>query len=500
MRGVQAGILVSGATAPNNLKVGSQISIRNVAATIAYETMTYYEGNTTSPNSREYGSVQKPYYWWVAGALWGAMLDYYHYTSDPSYNGAVIQALLAPTNVGPGNYQPPEHADEEGNDDLFFWGSAVLSAAERNFPQPNPDLPSWLGLADNVFNELSGRWDTKYCGGGLFWQISPDNPNGMTYKNSVSNGGFFQLSARLARATGNKNQTYLEWANKIWDWTAETGIIDKNTYRIYDGASIDTQCKDVTPKSFSYTAGIFLYGAAVMANITGKDTWIQRTGKLLDQAGQQFFTEDKIMYEPSCEPKKTCNYDMITFKGYLSRFMWQTALIMPSLREKIHSLMIPTAQAASSICTGGKDGRQCGMKWYTGAFDFATLGGQMGALEAVQGLLSPDSAAPLKGEDIKWVKDAEFKPIDPYADVAQTSSTSVAQTSSTSIVSSTTSPSPSPTPTSTSTSEPSNTSETQTSPSPSTTTHHKNAATPISKADNKFASLVVVVLITWRLT
>lgn len=479
MRSLSAAtVAVSGATAPNALKVSSQISIRNVAATIAYETMVYYKGNTTDPTSREFGNVQKPYYWWVAGALWGALLDYYHYTSDPSYNGVIIQALLAPTNLGADNYQPPEHADEEGNDDLFFWGSAVLSAAERNFPQPNSELPSWLDISDNIFNELVGRWDTQHCGGGLFWQISPDNPNGMTYKNSVSNGGFFQLSARLARATGNKNETYLNWAEKIWDWTAEMGILDNNTYRVYDGASIDTNCKGVTQKSFSYTTGIFLYGAAVMTNVTGDDKWLQRTQKLLDQAGAHFFTDDKIMYEPACEPKKTCNYDMITFKGYLSRFMWQTALMLPSLRDKVDSLMIPTAQAASSICTGGKDGRQCGMKWYTGSFDYATLGGQMGALEAVQGLLSHGSAAPLEGNDIEWVKKASFKPIDPYSEIAST------QTSSTVVVTST----PSPTTT------------TSTTAKPSSATKHKNVAMPTGCADNKFAGVVVAGLVAWGMT
>lgn len=352
------------------------------------------------------------------------MLDYYHVTTDPSYNDVVLQALLAPTNLGPNkNYMPPEHADEEGNDDLFFWGSAVLSAAERNFPQPKSELPSWLDISANVFSQLVGRWDTKYCNGGLFWQILSSNPNGMKYKNSVSNGGFFQLAARMARATGNT--TYLEWAEKIWDWNAEVGFIDKDTYRIYDGAGIDTNCKTTNKKSFSYTTGIFLYGAAIMAEQTGDAKWTQRTEKLLDEAGKYFFTgKDKnIMWETECEPKGTCNYDMITFKGYLSRFMWQTSQIMPSLRQKIENLLIPTAKAAVATCTGGKSGHQCGMKWYVGGFDqVATLGGQMCALEVVQGLLIKDAPAPLKAKDIKWNKDATFKPINTYAnDLGSTS-------------------------------------------------------------------------------
>ena len=77
--------------------------------------------------------------------MWGAILDYYHYTGDPSYNDVFIQALLAPANRGPNSdFMPPIHQFEEGNDDLGFWGFAVMSAAERNFPQPDDTLPSWL--------------------------------------------------------------------------------------------------------------------------------------------------------------------------------------------------------------------------------------------------------------------------------------------------------------------------------------------------------------------
>ncbi|GAB0131566.1 hypothetical protein EsDP_00000031 [Epichloe bromicola] len=417
VKSVHAVATLGGIYAPKDINVDSQTSVRNVAATLAHETMSYYTGNTTDPKSREFGNVNKPYYWWVAGALWACMLDYYHYTTDPSYNNVVLQALLAPTNLGAGkDYMPAEHADEEGNDDLFFWGSAVLSAAERNFPQPDSNLPSWLDISINVFNQLAGRWDTKNCNGGLFWQIYATNPNGLKYKNSVSNGGFFQLAARLARATGN--ETYLDWAEKIWDWNAQVGFIDSQSYRIYDGAGIDSGCKQVNNKSFSYTTGIFLYGAAVMAEQTTEDKWSQRTEKILDEAAKYFFTgKDKnIMWETECEPKGNCNYDMITFKGYLSRFMWQTAQLMPSLREKVESLLVPTVKALTGTCTGGKTGHHCGMKWYVGGFDnVASFGGAMCAQEAVQGLLARDSALPLKANEIKWVKDVTFTSINTYA-------------------------------------------------------------------------------------
>ncbi|KAK5998388.1 Mannan endo-1,6-alpha-mannosidase DCW1 [Cladobotryum mycophilum] len=394
-------------TAPKSLDVRTPKSIKDVAATLAFDTMSYYKGNLSAPNSIDMGDLQDPYYWWTAGALWGAMLDYFHYTGDSSYNDVVIQGLLAPTNLAPGhNYMPPEHAFEEGNDDLFFWGSAALSAAERNFPQPNKDLPSWLQIGVNVFDQLAGRWSTDHCGGGLLWQIYASNPNGLTYKNSVSNGGFFQIAARLARATGN--DTYLEWAEKIWDWSAGVGFVEAGTNHILDGASIDDNCKKVNPISFTYTTGIYMYGAAVLANYTGKAEWAQRAEQVLDGAGW-FFTppgKTNIMYEGACETVGKCNADMSTFKGYLSRFMWQSAIMVPALRGKVESLLIPSVQAAVATCTGGSTGRACGMKWYTGGFDNNPgLGQEMCALEAVQGLLAESAPAPLGAKDIKDVRD-----------------------------------------------------------------------------------------------
>lgn len=347
------------------------------------------------------------------------MLDYYHYTKDPSYNDVVIEALLAPTNLGDKmDYVPKEHADEEGNDDLFFWGSAVLSAAERNFPQPNEDLPSWLQIAENVFNSLVSRWniDDK-CGGGLLWQIYADNPNGLTYKNSVSNGGFFQLSARLARATGN--DTYLEWAEKIFDWSLESGLIDKDRYRIYDGVDTDDHCFQVNYQSFTYTSGIYLYGAAVLANHTEEKTWFDRAEKLLD-GGDWYFSPYKnatdIMYEGGCEGYGTCTVDMSTHKAVLSRFMWQTTLMMPSLRNDIERKLHASAKAAANSCTGGDNERTCGLKWYTGGYDNSPgLGQQMNALETIQGLLIHDTDPPLSGNAIKTVRNTDWKPLDTYA-------------------------------------------------------------------------------------
>ncbi|KAI3399647.1 hypothetical protein diail_5995 [Diaporthe ilicicola] len=396
-------VLANIITPPNNLNLGEATSIKGVAKTIAEGALSYYPGNATA-----FVDLPTPYYWWECGALMGALLDYSHYTNDSSYDDLLTTALSA--NIGPTNdLMIPKYQGQEGNDDQAFWTFNMLTAAERNFRQVEAaSVPSWLQVAENSWNSLTGRWNTSACGGGLLWQIFPDNPNGLNYRNSVSNGGLFQISARLYRATGN--QTYLDWANKVWDWSVAIGMVDEQ-YVVFDGADSDKNCTDMNPISFSYSAGIYMYGAAVLANTTDgttASTWVQRTEGLLS-GSKTFFSPfanaTNIMYEHACEQVDRCNVDMKSFKGYLSRFMYASTLMVPSIYDTVQELLNATATAAASSCSGGDDSATCGQKWYVGGFDGSVgLGQQMCALETVQGHLARDAAPPLRKGEIQDVR------------------------------------------------------------------------------------------------
>ena len=139
---------------------------------------------------------------------------------------------------------------------------AALSAAENKFPNPPSDKPQWLALAQAVFNEQASRWDNQTCGGGMRWQIYTFN-NGYNYKNSISNGCFFNIAARLARYT--KNDTYALWANTMYNWTTEIGLMD-NEYKVYDGSDTTLNCSQINHIQWTYSAGTYLIGAATMWN------------------------------------------------------------------------------------------------------------------------------------------------------------------------------------------------------------------------------------------
>lgn len=240
------------------LDLASVSSIKQASSIVAKDLMSMYTGNQPGQIP---GNLPAPYYWWEAGAFCGVMIDYWYFTGDAQYNDIITQAML--WQVGPDDdFMPPNQTKTEGNDDQAFWGMAALSAAEQRFPNPPSDQPQWLALAQAVFNTQAARWDTTSCGGGLKWQIFTFN-TGYNYKNTISNGCFFNMASRLAVYTAN--DTYARWADKMWDWCFAIGLISSD-YEIFDGSDDNLNCSQVDHVRWTYNAGTFLIGAANMYN------------------------------------------------------------------------------------------------------------------------------------------------------------------------------------------------------------------------------------------
>lgn len=374
---------------PRKLLTVLTASIKTVASEIAYDLMSLYKGNETGQIP---GNLPQPYYWWEAGAMFGQMIDYWYYTGDATYNDEVTAGMLFQT--GPdGDYMPPNQTKTEGNDDQGFWGMAAMSAAENLFPDPPATEFQWLALAQATWNTQVARWDETTCNGGLRWQIFTFN-NGYTYKNAISNGCFFNLGARLAKYTGNS--TYADWAEKTWDWVSAIGLLS-DRYYVYDGSSDIINCTEINHIQWSYNAGTFLLGAANMYNFTnGSAIWKERVDGMLAGIGI-FFPANDIMVEVACEPTNVCNIDQYSFKAYLSQWLAATTKMAPYTYDTVMALLGPSAVAAAAQCSGGTNGRTCGMKWTTnGVWDgTAGVGQQMSALGVVQANLIQEVSGPV---------------------------------------------------------------------------------------------------------
>lgn len=228
--------------------------------------MSYYKGNEPGqiPGILPGPPPGGDYYWWEGGTLWGTMVDYWHWTGDTTWANETQYSLIFQAGPPDNSYQPSNWTLSLGNDDQGFWGISAMLAAENKFPNPPlPTEPGWLALAQAVFNTQAApdRHDDA-CGGGMRWQIPPTNI-GYDYKNSIANGIFFNIGARLARYT--ENTTYSNWAVSTWDWMAGIGLID-DQYNIYDGGHVEDNCTTITKAQFSYTAAVIVQGAAFMYN------------------------------------------------------------------------------------------------------------------------------------------------------------------------------------------------------------------------------------------
>jgi mannan endo-1,6-alpha-mannosidase len=247
-------------------------------------------------------------------------------------------------------------------------------------------------LAQAVFNTQAVRPDNN-CGGGLRWQVYP-YLTGYDYKNSIANGCFFNIGARLARYTDN--DTYAQHAEVIWDWVTNVGLMDSD-YKIYDGAHIETNCTDINKVQFSYNSAVWLLGAANMYNYTnGSEIWKGRIDGLLTQTLNTFFPNG-IAYEVACEPKLTCTTDMYSFKAYLTRWLASTTKVAPYTYNQIMPVLKTSAAAAAAQCVGGSNGRTCGLSWSLApAYDGTSgVGQEMAAMSALfVNLLPLEDVAP----------------------------------------------------------------------------------------------------------
>lgn len=72
---------------------------------------------------------------------------------------------------------------------LQAWALAAMKAAERGFPVPVNET-NLEDKAKTVFQELTERWDTASCDGGLRWGIFTFY-SGYDYTNSISQAMFF---------------------------------------------------------------------------------------------------------------------------------------------------------------------------------------------------------------------------------------------------------------------------------------------------------------------
>ncbi|KAH8668476.1 glycoside hydrolase [Xylariales sp. PMI_506] len=402
-----AALAVASVAAGLDLDVTDATSIKSAAATIAEGLYVYHNPSSTAGQFNQ----PQPWYWWLSGNGWNGLLDYTIYTGDTTYQDDLLSALAE--NVGENyDFAPAAQSGWEANDDQVYWAYNALTALEYNFTalpcvaasgSATDCANSWLALSVNVFDDFVTRWaaDAGTCGGGLKWQYDP-TASGYYYKNAVTNGGFFQTAARLARYTGNA--TYASWAAEIWDWSVGVGLVTSD-YAVLDGAGDEdgANCSTFSTQQWSYNLATYLHGAANMyayaANGSDEQAdWESRVQALVTTAAgtfsSPFANATGVLYEPDCELTASCSTDQTAFKSSLARWMAKAAVLVPSVSANVTTVLQASAEGAAAACSGYGNST-CGFKWYVGGFDGSAMdfGTELSALEAVQSLLASSAPA-----------------------------------------------------------------------------------------------------------
>ncbi|CCH46055.1 Mannan endo-1,6-alpha-mannosidase [Wickerhamomyces ciferrii] len=374
-----------------DLDTSDSKSICKAASTIAQGALHYYDG---SEYGGSVGCFKPPYYWWEYGVAFGSLIKYQHLCEDNTHENLVYNAIVSQMGDDK-NYQPTNQSNTEGNDDQATWGLTVLEAAENGFKSPEQDgHPSWTQLAKNVFDAIYKRWDEDSCNGGLRWQYE-ESRGGYNYKATVANANLFQMSARLARLTGETK--YVDSAKEIYNWILGSGLAHEGEWgiEVYDGSYTDDNCTDVTKVLWTYNYGVLLAGTAYLYDVTKDEEWKDRTSKII--SGSQILYNNTVLYERACQTYDICNTDQRVFKAIYARYLAIAAKLIPDTAETVKGLIEPSAEAAAQSCSGGSDGVTCGLNWNIDGWDGKYgLGEQLSALEIIQNLLVTDRDGPKK--------------------------------------------------------------------------------------------------------
>lgn len=89
--------------------------------------------------------------------------------------------------------------------------------------------------------------------------------------------------------------------------------------------------------------------------------------------------------------KGQCSTDMLSFKGYVHRWLAVVTQLVPEMIPIIRPVLLKSTEACVKQCTGGETGRVCGFYWSGGVFVDPAVDQTSGAGEAMNALAAVSS-------------------------------------------------------------------------------------------------------------
>ncbi|KAE9396273.1 endo-1,6-alpha-mannosidase [Gymnopus androsaceus JB14] len=257
--------------------------------------------------------------YWQAGNVFSAMANFDHLAGTTEYEDVVIDGLTTAFSLF-------TDFDQFGfNDDAMWWATAAYYAfrAYGNEDALSMATATWTHVSEYVVSvadaasgtqpnkdfPIAGTCFGESMAGGVFWQPTADG----TAINSITTGLYVTLSAFLAETTGNDTYTNASILSAQWIQNLQINP---------DGIVLDTVDGEACTRSpstelFTYNSGKYLEGLAVLADVTGDDSWTTLMTDIAAAAIKSTVWEgsDGIITEGA---SPTANNDAVGFKRYSS--------------------------------------------------------------------------------------------------------------------------------------------------------------------------------------
>ncbi|MGM9646688.1 MAG: glycoside hydrolase family 76 protein [Eubacteriales bacterium] len=152
--------------------------------------------------------------------------------------------------------------------------------------------------------------------GGIYWTV------GGTTRNTCSNAPMIGALVRLYNLTGE--QSYLDWAVKIYDWVNQYLLDSNGLYSDHVGTTYDENGKaiDTHPPAtdkHAYNTGSMIYGGVLLYEATGKTAYLTRAKQSAATAYRYFTESVKTDGGTVTQYKITTNtwFNLILMEGFL---------------------------------------------------------------------------------------------------------------------------------------------------------------------------------------
>jgi len=208
------------------------------------------------------------------------------------------------------------------NDDEGWWALAWTDAYDLTGQQ------QYLAMSETIFADMTTQWETKTCGGGIWWTKN----NGGSYKNAIANELFLSVAASLANRETDaaKKAEYLGWAQKEWAWFHHSGMINEKNL-VNDGLDSNNPaaCTNNGRRVWSYNQGVVVGGLVELYKATHDAELLATANAIASATVTNLVNADGVMVDGAVRGN-----DAPQFKGVFVRNLSALYAISPQASYK----------------------------------------------------------------------------------------------------------------------------------------------------------------------